>query len=145
MRSAPAIAFDYRPSRLLGVLGALVGLLAIVAPWASGLGTPAGLLVSLAALALATRAVRRHVRPRFRRIACRDGEWFLLDLGGREHPAGLVTRTRIGVLLALDFAVGRSRARMVLLPDNLDAETRRRLILLLARAPTGTEDGASGR
>jgi hypothetical protein len=140
MRSAPAIAFDYRPSRVLGVLGALVGLLAVAAPWASGLGTPLRVLVSLAALVLATSAIRRHARPRFRCVACREGEWFLLDRGGDEHPAELVAQTRIGVMLALDFAVGRSRARMVLLPDNLDADTRRRLILLLARTPATAAD-----
>ena len=144
MRSAPAIAFDYRPSRLLGGVGALVGLLAVAAPWASGLGTPLRLLVSLAALVLAASAIRRHARPRFRRIACREGEWFLLDGRGDEHPARLVTHTRIGVLLALEFAVGRSRARVVVLPDNLDADTRRRLILLLARTPVPAMDAAPG-
>ena len=139
MRSAPAIAFDYRPSRWLSVLGAVVGVLAIAAPWGSGLGVLVRVGVSIAALAFAVEGLRRHAQPRFRRVSCREGEWFLLDAGGNEHAAVLRGSTRLGPLLALGFGLGRGSTWLVLAPDNLDADTRRRLVLLLARAPARSE------
>ncbi len=142
MRSAPAIAFDYRPSRALGVLGVVVGMLAMAAPWGSGLGIPARIVVSLAALALTAGSLRRHVQPRVRRISCREGEWFLLDARGDEHAARLRGSTRLGPLLALGFTTGWGSTWLVLAPDNLDADTRRRLILLLARTPATDEPPA---
>ena len=50
-------------------------------------------------------------------------------------PALLETHARLGALLALVFRHGpRARFHVVLAPDNLDAATRRQLLLLLARA-----------
>ena len=49
--------------------------------------------------------------------------------------ANLVAHVRLGSWVVLDFrGTGRRRFRAVLGPDNIDADTRRRLILLLSRA-----------
>ncbi len=71
----------------------------------------------------------------FRRIALRASGWTLVDAAGVEHTANLVAHVRLGTWLVLDFrSANRHRFRAVLGPDNIDADTRRRLILLLSRA-----------
>ena len=136
MKSAPGIAFDYRPSRQLGGVGLAVATLALLAPWLSGLPWPASLLLSLAVLALATRSLTRFMRPAFRRIAWHASGWVLVDAAGNERPAELRRHARFGAwLVLLDFRhATRTRFHALIAPDNLDADTRRRLILLLCRA-----------
>ena len=71
----------------------------------------------------------------FRRIAYRPSGWLLVSASGEEYEAILETQARIGALLALGFRHGpRERFHALLAPDNLDLETRRRLVLLLSRA-----------
>lgn len=135
MKSAPTIAFDYRPSRRIAVAAALVCIGAVVALWLSGLPLAARVPLSLAVLVSGACALRRHGKPRFRRIARRKSGWTLVDALDGEHPATLAAHARLGNLLTLDFrhSAGQ-RFRPLLAPDNLDPDTRRRLILLLARA-----------
>jgi len=135
VKSAPTIAFDYRPSRWIGSAAGLAAVLAAAAPWLSSLPVIACAAVSLIALAAGAQALRQHARPRFVRVAWRASGWSLVDRAGNEHAALLVSHAHLGALLALGFRDGvRSYFRIVLAPDNLDAQTRRRLILLLARA-----------
>ncbi|MEP7043642.1 MAG: hypothetical protein ABI843_11305 [Dokdonella sp.] len=135
MKSAPTIAFDYRPSRWIAGAGCGVLALAVLAPSLTALPVIARIGVSLFALVAGACALRRHLLPRFRRIAWRASGWVLVDPAGEEHAALLISQAHLGALLALGFRYGpRARFRMVLAPDNLDAQTRRRLILLLARA-----------
>lgn len=135
MKSAPTIAFDVRPSRWIGAAAGFVAALAAVAPWLSALPAVACAAVSLAVLAAAARALHQHTRPRFVRVAWRASGWSLIDRAGNERAALLVSQAHLGALLALGFREGpRNRFRIVLAPDNLDRQTRRRLILLLARA-----------
>ncbi|WP_300619249.1 protein YgfX [Dokdonella sp.] len=135
MTSAPAIAFDLNPSRRIGAAAVVVGLLASAAPWLTGLPLPPRLLLSFAAVVLAGFSLHRFLRPPFRRAARHASGWTLVDRRGDEHPAILETPVRLGSVLALDFRFGtRQRFRFVVAPDNLDAETRRRLALLVARA-----------
>jgi hypothetical protein len=135
VKSAPTIAFDYRPSRWISAASGLVVVLAAMAPWLSSLPAIACAAVSLAVLATGIRALRRHLRPRFIRVAWRASGWSLVDRAADEHAALLVSQAHLGALLALGFRDGpRSHFRIVLAPDNLDLQTRRRLILLLARA-----------
>lgn len=132
MKSAPTIAFDCTPSRAL--LGALAGMtiLAGLAPWLSALPWLACGGLSLCALAGGTHAGRRLLRSHPRRIACRADGWVLLDAAGEEQTAELVSWRQLGNILMLDWRVGAGRRRRVVLtPDNLDADTRRRLIVLL--------------
>lgn len=135
MKSALAIAFDYRPSRQIAAAAALVSIAAVLAPWFSSLSLPLCAALSLAALALGGAAIRRFLHPPFLRIALRSSGWLLIDASGREHPARLASHARLGAFLSLDFrpASGRRRFRALLAPDNTDADTRRRLVPMLAR------------
>lgn len=135
MKSAPAIAFDYRPSRVVAALVLVLVAAAAAAPWFSALPFVATILLSLTVLACGIFAIRRFVRTRFRRIAYRASGWVLVDDTGTERAAVLASHARYGAWLALDFRLdGRDRFRALVGPKNVDAETRRRLILLLARA-----------
>lgn len=135
MKSAPTIAFDYRPSRWIGSAAVLVCVCAACAPWLTALPMALRALLSLLALAAGARALYRHANPRFRRIAYRASGWTLADASAEEHAAVLESRAHLGSLLVLGFRYGpRAYFRVVLTADNLDADTRRRLVLLLARA-----------
>jgi hypothetical protein len=135
MRSAPAIAFDYRASQTLALAAAAGVLAAIVAPWLSRLPASACAVVSLAALIAGVASLARFERAAFRRIALRASGWTLVDRAGAENTAELVAHVHLGAWLVLDFrGAGRGRFRAVVGPDNIDADTRRRLILLLSRA-----------
>ena len=135
MKSAPAIAFDYRPSRRVALATRAVLVLAMLAPWASVLPRPACFALSAALAASGAYALRRALQPAIRRVAWRSSGWSLVDRSGREHAALLESHRRLGSLLALRYRYGpRARCRLLLAPDNLDADTRRRLVLLLARA-----------
>jgi len=134
MRSAPAIAFDYRPSRRIAACAALACVAAAAAPWASAL--PLALRAGLCAAALAGGAasIARFLRPPFRRVALRAGGWVLVDAAGAERAARLHSHVRLGPLLVLDFRLApRGRFRALLAPDNADADVRRRLVPMLAR------------
>ena len=134
MKSAPPIAFDYRPSRAVIAATAAIVLAAALAPWFSSLPTVACAGLSALVIAMAAGALVRFARPGFVRIAHGAAGWTLLDHGWREHPALLIGHRRLGPMLVLEWRHDRSaRFRAVLVPDNLDAETRRRLVLLLAR------------
>jgi hypothetical protein len=135
MKSAPSIAFEYRPSRQIAGAAMAISLAAIVAPWLSGLPFAARVILSLAALAIATAALARFVKTGVRRIAYRSAGWKLFDTSAAESAVELVSHVRLGCWLALDFRnIRHGRFRALLGPDNIDAETRRRLILLLSRA-----------
>ena len=135
MRSAQGIAFDYTPSHRLAAATIAVACAAIVAPWLSGVPVYARFALSAAAIVCVIGALRGFARSRYRRIAWRALGWTLVDDNGTEHPADLVAHIRLGTWLVLDFRIdARRRFRAVLGSDNLDRDTRRRLVLLLARA-----------
>lgn len=135
MKSALTIAFDFAPSRATGAVALLVCLCATLAPWASALPLALCVTLSLGAGALGLHALWRYWHPPFRRIALRESGWVLLDHADVEQDAVLHSHAHLGVLLTLGFRYGpRAYFRAVLAPDNLDADTRRRLILLLSRA-----------
>jgi toxin CptA len=135
MKSAPTIAFDYQPSRWIAGAVALMTLAAAISPWLSALSPQVAMPLMILAFAFGGTAIRAFSRPPFVRIALRESGWSLVGRGGGEREAVLQSQARLGpwVLLAFRYAAG-SRFRVVLGPDNLDAVTRRRLILLLARA-----------
>jgi len=144
MKSAPEIAFDYQPSRLLAM--AMVGMtvLAVVAAMLNGLALQWRVLPASLASTLGAFVLFRHYRPRFVRIAHGAGGWFLIDRHGKEHPANLMAHVRRGVLLVLEFGGELLPVtRIVLASDNCDADLRRRLILVLAagepRTPLGLQ------
>lgn len=135
MKSAPTIVFDYRPSRWLGIAATLVCACAIIAPWTSALPMPLRAALSLGALGWGARMLHGFLKPPFRRIALRASGWTLINAANEEHAAILESHARVGRLIALALRHGpHARFRAVLTPDNLDADTRRRLVLLLSRA-----------
>jgi hypothetical protein len=135
MQSVPSIAFDSRPATAIVALAGAIVATAAVAPWFSAAPTALRAAVSVVAAAYGTVALRRFVRVRFARIAYRASGWTLVDTDGVEHAARLASHTRYGAWIALDFRLdGRGRFRALVGPGNADAETRRRLILLLSRA-----------
>jgi len=135
MRSAPAITFDYRPSRWVAGGVAVMALAAVAALAASGLPAWAKAAGILAALAYASLAAARLLRSPVRRCAWHSsGEWRLRDRDGADHAAQLRHATARGPLIALVLSAGALRdVALVLLPDNCDDDTRRRLRVRLAR------------
>ncbi|HET9034487.1 MAG TPA: hypothetical protein VFN25_16490 [Dokdonella sp.] len=133
MKSAPSIAFDYRPSRGLAIAMFVVALAAIVAILLSGLPGTVRLLIAPALAALGALALYRHLKSDVVRVARGEGGWLLVDLEGSERPVRLIDHVHRGFLLVLSFQpeAGRVR-RLVLTPDNADGELRRRLLLTLA-------------
>ena len=134
MRSAPAIAFDYRPSRRLALVSGAVALLAVVAVAASGL--PDGLRVALvvAVPIHAAWVLRRFLAPPWVRVAHDAAGWRLVDRANEAVTTVLAGHVERGPLLVLEFRTpDRPRFHCVLTPDVLDADTRRRLRLVLAR------------
>ena len=136
MKSVPAIAFDYRPSRtlLFGLLTIVGAALAAIAFCGLGLAWKLGLAVATAAYA--GRALRAFLHPPFLRLVWHSaGHWRLHDAHGGERAGEFVHAVTLGALtvLVLKTAVTRSVA-FILLPDNCDAETRRRLRVRLAKA-----------
>lgn len=133
MKSAPAIAFEYRPSRLLALLLGGMTALAVVAIVLSGLAWQWRVVLVLLAIVLGGLALNRHLRSGFARIAHGAGGWTLVDDQGREHPASLLAQVKRGWLLVLEFGSETlPRTRFILANDNCDADLRRRLLLILA-------------
>jgi toxin CptA len=135
MKSAPAIAFDYAPSRWL--LAALIAIssLALLAIALSGVSFWSKGVLALAACVYAGRAFARLRKPPIRRCAWYEsGDWRVRDASGREFEASLRQASVRGdcIVLRLTSALARS-STLVLLPDNCNADTRRRLRVRLAR------------
>jgi hypothetical protein len=135
MKSAPPIAFDYRPSRR--VAAATLALVACALACTALNDLPAGLRLLLvpAVLVAAAGGLWRFLHPPFQRVAWSGSGWVLIDRQGRAHAATLAGQRRLGKLVALDFRCPmQAPFRPLLAGDNLDADTRRRLVLTLARA-----------
>jgi toxin CptA len=136
MKSAPAIAFEYRPSRWVRASLVSVALLATIAIAASALALPAKVILAVAACAYALYAARGVLCPVVRGCAWYEsGHWRVRDAAGEDHAASLLRASVRGVMivLVLRSALQRSTA-VILLPDNCDADTRRRLRVRLSRA-----------
>ncbi|MEO8670528.1 MAG: protein YgfX [Tahibacter sp.] len=135
MKSAPAITFDYQPSRWLRAATLAIVCLACV----SILLSATNVALQVAALGFAAsvgiRAWSALGRARWRRIAWYvDGSWSLGDAQGEQVLVRLLGHSRRGSMLILRWQLGGGeRFDAVLLPDNLDRETFRRLCVRLSR------------
>ncbi|MEP6881008.1 MAG: hypothetical protein ABI866_03390 [Dokdonella sp.] len=133
MKSAPAIAFDYLPSRGLAIAIIGVTLLATIAVLLGGVGIAFELPIAISTLVFGTWSLRRHLKPNVVRIARGAGGWLLVDATGKEFPVTLVDSLRHGFLLVLGFRQDEGPIqRFVFAPDNCDADLRRRLVLTVA-------------
>ena len=133
MRSAPAIAFDYRPSRLLIAASASMLALALVSIAASGLDAPWRIGISAIALCACVWSLHRWTHPRWTRIAFGDAGWVLADQAGHEVPAELTRYAKLGAMQVLTLRAESRVFHLAILPDNLDGERRRRLALIAFR------------
>jgi toxin CptA len=137
MTSAPAIGFEYRPSRWLGRVLLTVAALAALALWSSA--TPL-LIKSMLSLVLVTAAVRsllRFVRsPVLAAGWSQQGGWTLRLAGGEDQAATLGAFRVVGEQLVWLHLVtpGLGPCSLLLAPDNSDADIRRRLRMRLALA-----------
>ena len=136
MKSAPAIVFDYRPSRWIAAASCLIALAGVVALCFSGVplwGTfPAAALACL----YAGYSLHRFLRHPVRRAAWYEaGHWRLADADGSERLADLQRGIVRGPWIVLSLRRGDgAHIAIILGPDNSDADTRRRLRVRLARA-----------
>ncbi|QBB70387.1 hypothetical protein ELE36_08405 [Pseudolysobacter antarcticus] len=141
--SAPTIAFDYRPSRWL--LAALLGVAALAMLGLTFCNAPLWLKLSLAIVALIYlgHSLRRLLQTKWTSLVWHAQGYWRLHAGSDDpHIAELIGSTRVGWLLVLRFRLhGRQRFDAMLLPDNLDADTRRRLCVRLTRALPDTATG----
>jgi toxin CptA len=133
MTSAPAIGFEYRPSRWLTRLPAAVLVLALLALASCGLTGWLKLLLAATATGLWLHALRH--RPDAGVTAAgwaADGGWSL-HRGGTDMPATLASFRVLGALVLLRLRGSDRRITTLLLaPDNSDADIRRRLRMRLA-------------
>jgi toxin CptA len=138
MQAAPAIGFRYHASRLLLAAMLAMTLLALVAIWLSAAPGWLHLLLSGFVVACAGVAASNLLRPRVTTLLWRaEGD---VDLGVAERRTrdqreaqGAVAAARIfGPLIVLTVRwPPRQRAHLWILPDNLDADARRRLRIRL--------------
>ena len=135
MRSVPGIAFDYRPSRAVAAAVLLVTACGGLSPWLSDIPLTAKGLLASVAVASGLGATWRFLHPGFRGIAWGDAGWRLMHVSGSELAVELARQVRLGSLQVLEFTCGpRMRFHAILTPGNLDADTYRRLVVLLSRA-----------
>jgi toxin CptA len=132
MTSAPAIGFDYRPSRLPGRLLALVTALAFVA--IAVCGAPPGLKLALAAgtFALVVPAARRAGHSRVAGVGYGADGWTLYRADRSPLPATLRSHRVIGTCVLLRLRTADASETLLLAPDNSDPDIRRRLRMRLA-------------
>lgn len=145
MTQAPAIGFQYKVSWLLVVATVVVTLLALLA--LQLVVGPAWLRhgLRLVAVAYAAACLVRWLRPRVKKVTWQAEGGLNLTLNdtltdGRREAEGMVSTARImGPLIVLTVRwPPRERAHLWLLPDNLDADTRRRLRMRLGAESAGT-------
>lgn len=135
MKSAPAIAFDYRPSRWLVAVMCVIALLALAAIALCGLNVWYKIALALVTIAYAALTLQRFVSPQFTHVTWHAaGHWRVRDAADREQIAELQRSTVLGGLIVLALRIGpKSSIALPLLPDNCDAETHRHLRVRLAR------------
>lgn len=140
MKSAPAIAFDYRPSRSVAAAIVTIASLAIVAVVLSGIDPWIRLAVGFAACGYATLALWRFLASPVRRVAWHEaGHWRVVQADGQDRVAELRQAVVRGawITLILRLTDGKDVA-LVLAFDNSDAELRRCLRVRLTRTAPDT-------
>lgn len=139
MTQATPVHFNYRASRGLLVAIPTIAVLAWIAILASGVPHWIHAILVIVVGVYAGISIGRLLRPRVRSIAWNGEGGLALTLNdtltdGRRDAEGLVSTARvIGPLIVLTVRwPPREREHLWLLPDNLDADTRRRLRVRLA-------------
>ncbi|GGA18362.1 hypothetical protein [Dyella nitratireducens] len=143
MTSAPAIGFEYRPSRWVPRLFAGVTGLALLATVVSGLPLLARLVLMLASVAGCVHAIRRLSLPIYAVGWADQSGWTLRGLDGGDDVATLVSFRIVRQLVLLRLTSSRyGKLTLWLMPDNTDSDIRRRLRMRLAVMRKATEEPA---
>lgn len=144
MKSAIAIAFDYKPSRWLGVAIVLITVLALCAIALGGMPLWIKSVGALCAVACAGLGFVKYWRPLVRRGAWQAaGHWRVRDADDREFTAETVRGVARGAWIVLNLRRSDGkRLTLILGPDNCTADTRRQLRVRLAHIDPGADPGA---
>jgi len=148
MRSAPAIGFEWRPSRMLSACVVVLTGLAWAAVVMSGLPLWAKAILAIGTLVCGAGGLWRYRHPRVVALTWRSDGGVSIRLVGRgeggEEVQGELRDARVlGFLIVLHLRwPDRGRASLWLLPDNLDADIRRRLRVRLGSDGAGTSVNA---
>lgn len=143
MRSVPAISFEPRPSRQLLAASAVIAVLALLSilisalPW--GYSMSAGISITV----LAVFAIQRYRNPNYVAISHDQTGWQLRDRAGEWVAVMLRNHGQLGSWVILDFTTPSGRWNSLLTSDVIDADTRRRLLLVLAATSTLTATSAT--
>ena len=144
MKQAPAIGFTCRVSWLLVIATLIVGLLVLVAVQLVRGPTWLRHVLHLATLAYVAAVVAGMLRPQVKALVWREdgtAEITLRDsitIEGRTVQGAVGSARVLGPLIVLTLRwPPRERAHLWLLPDNLDADTRRRLRMRLGAEAAG--------
>lgn len=132
MTSAPAIGFDYRPSRLPRQLLLVIGVLVLVAIAASGATWVLKLPMALASIASVVSAWWRVSRSPVTGVALAGETWTLYLAARDESPATLASFRILGSCVLLRLKSADRMEVLLLATDNSDADLRRRLRMRLA-------------
>lgn len=134
MRSAPSIAFEYRPSWWPRLLLIALGALALVAIGYSGAGPYLATTLAVGVIAGVLVAWRRGAASPVHRVTWRaDGGWQLhLHDDTKVEATLLDARLVAGAIVLRLSRASRAREALLIFPDNLDADTRRRLRMRLS-------------
>jgi toxin CptA len=132
MASAPAIGFEYRPSRLIQRLRWSVAGLASLALMLSGMDLPVRVLLAFALVAgIGLAQWRRAPSPTAVGWHPKSG-WTVRMADGRDAAMILRSFRVLAGCIVLNLAGEGMRHDLWLLPDNSDPDTRRRLRMRLA-------------
>ena len=139
MTSAPAIGFEYRPSRLLRRTLIVVAALAILAVALSALAAWLKLLLAVVVSLAPWHALRRlATNPIAAAGWSADDAWTLRLTDHEAVPATLASFRVLGAFVLLRLQTAERGVQMLLLaPDNSDADIRRRLRMRLATIQPG--------
>ena len=139
MTSAPAIGFDYAPSRLLQRALLLVAALAVLSTLLCALPLWLRLMLVVLVLVATSVALRRLAAPAVAAAGWGgESDWTLRMTDSEDVPASLVAFRVLGAFVLLRLrATGRGTCVLLLAPDNSDADIRRRLRMRLATMQPG--------
>ena len=139
MTSAPAIGFDYAPSRWLRRVLLLVAALAVLAVMLCSLPLWIRLALVVVVLLAARRTHRQLALPVVVAAGWGSGpDWTLHMADNEDVPAELLSFRVLGPFVLLRLrAADRGVHALLLTPDNSDTDIRRRLRMRLATVTPG--------
>jgi toxin CptA len=144
MTSAPAIGFEYRPSRWPARLFVAISVMAALAVALSGMPIGAQVVLVLSVAVACRRALRQvHASVSAAGWAHSSG-WTLRGVDSTDEPASLRSFRVMGSLVLLRLSSPRyGKLTLWLMPDNSDADIRRRLRMRLAVMRAAGEESAA--